>query len=1602
MASPSPTIQVVMRVLSRHKIVSLGAGILITWAVAKGVSSIILYLHRRSDRDPGDALFEGEYPHHDDDVLLSASPSGEDDIISQTTVDPVRDPGLRRLAVEIKRTHTLLNLEGGAMSPMNSPSSVHELGGFSSSGGGDDNDEEFRFASAPRGGGGGGGAGSSSGGGLESPSAGGNGNGGGSDDVGLWIDAPPTFDSPGSPRVRSGAGAGAAAVILGGGGSGSGSGSGVGAALAVSIPAAPPVAEIAMLLNLISHLGGTLQVMHVCALHARLTKRVLETGDVLFSRGDDGATGLYIVSEGRLGVSAGDNASEDVCTRGAAAAAQVWEGGDVEEGVDAVPISEEGPDGLLCIFGAGTTLGENNLLAGMRTKTSIGGGAWSVSADSTRAVTVRALERSVVLQIDAEAFSWFASTFPEAVISLVLDTHARLWRVSSTLLIDCLRLADAWHFSLEPPGSAPAFFFGSETSPPPLSRTIGGTVYPQPVMLLRTDIEAAADYILVLRPGEAAYAVGDPGDSVCLILDGFAYTTIARAPSLLSGTISADAASRTPAWRLSGAALKAAAPQGFPLKTLPKPILGGPHVVRLLGPGCISGGPACFNNMQHRESLIAVSEGEGTTVAFFSRTSFFSMTVAQAGAFSGGKNGGSSGGGGGGGGVDVGFGTSTSFSNFGTSESFGGGNVTHTPPGTPIATTIHQNGGRGGGGYASGPLGSPAPPPQPPKSPFLPPWPEAQTPPPKPQLQCPRLSTRSPLLLQLVLAVARSMSPLPRLLLSLGLNREWYRSGKCVFRRGDTGNGLFYLVSGRVRSLWATPVRSDGHPRFSLAANEGKPRPLFYLDVGQGETVGELSVLAREAVRTSTAVAARDCEVVHISGASFALLAARYPSVFSHFTALLARRFQELTRQLIGGSVGTPGLLGVEAAIGIPYSLPAPPVPTLSLGALRRGLGTRETRIAQASGPGAHGAPFAALPPATPPNKAADAWVTGHPGLVPRNPAAPTYRTIALVPAGENGVSFATLESFAARLARALARCERASAVVLTSRALDVALGDGASASLRLGFGRARASAWLGAQEEAHRFVILTGDAGAARGAAEWRKGVGADQSGTGAEGDKGVGRAGLSSRASQVSAWTSVCVAHADVVLLIADGAGGSGLSLEESNLIYFDQHKKENNNTFTPEASGFRLSSSTTTTTSSATATATATVPTATSMSSPSSSLPHIHSPSAYSQSMSMSPGIDSQSSSSPPRWNDIFSHVAVGAATAAARLRRVASVGGSLNEPSRLDKLPATASPVSPPPLHRTSQRKDLVLLHNEGVSPQGTRAWLRARRVAWHHHCTKGLTEAAAPPSGSWPTPSEASPDVDRLARFLCGRAIGVVLGGGGARGLAHIGLLQQMQAAGIPIDVIGGASQGSFVAAAWALTSSAPETASIVAKLARSLSSIWNFVTSLTLPLVSWTSGAHFDDVIRNTMGDSQIEDLPGARYFCVSLNATDGAIAVHSSGPLWRYVRASMSVLRLLPPVFDRDTHRLLVDGGYASNLPVDVMHAFLPGVVGLAIACDVESKDSNKTWLDIDARDFGKGDSLILSGFYVGYRVLMGKIGLGPPMRIPWIDDLFLQVSTL
>jgi NTE family protein len=184
----------------------------------------------------------------------------------------------------------------------------------------------------------------------------------------------------------------------------------------------------------------------------------------------------------------------------------------------------------------------------------------------------------------------------------------------------------------------------------------------------------------------------------------------------------------------------------------------------------------------------------------------------------------------------------------------------------------------------------------------------------------------------------------------------------------------------------------------------------------------------------------------------------------------------------------------------------------------------------------------------------------------------------------------------------------------------------------------------------------------------------------------------------------------------------------------------------------------------------------------------------------------------------------------------------------------------------------------------------------------------------------------------VARLLTGRGIGLTLSGGGARGFAHIGVMRALYEANIPIDTVGGTSIGAIIAGGVAAGWNYEE---MVYHIKRTFVDT-NPINDYTFPLVALTAGRKVSRLLQQEFGDVHIEDLP-LPYFCVSANLTTGHSAVHRSGELWRWLRASVAIPGVLPPVFDRG--EVFVDGATINNLPVDVMRELNRGPV---IAVDV------------------------------------------------------------
>lgn len=188
---------------------------------------------------------------------------------------------------------------------------------------------------------------------------------------------------------------------------------------------------------------------------------------------------------------------------------------------------------------------------------------------------------------------------------------------------------------------------------------------------------------------------------------------------------------------------------------------------------------------------------------------------------------------------------------------------------------------------------------------------------------------------------------------------------------------------------------------------------------------------------------------------------------------------------------------------------------------------------------------------------------------------------------------------------------------------------------------------------------------------------------------------------------------------------------------------------------------------------------------------------------------------------------------------------------------------------------------------------------------------------------------------RIARRLSGRSIGVVLSGGGARGFAHVGALEELESAGLTVDRVGGCSIGAFVGGLYARGWS-PERVHA--------HTVEEFVekrplSDYTVPLVALIRGERGREMLERSFSALQIEELV-REFFCVSCDLLTSEFVVHRSGPAWVAVAASMALPGLAPPVpYGR---RLLVDGGVLNNLPVEEMTARGEGPV---IAIDITAR---------------------------------------------------------
>ncbi|XP_052505380.1 patatin-like phospholipase domain-containing protein 7 isoform X1 [Budorcas taxicolor] len=263
-----------------------------------------------------------------------------------------------------------------------------------------------------------------------------------------------------------------------------------------------------------------------------------------------------------------------------------------------------------------------------------------------------------------------------------------------------------------------------------------------------------------------------------------------------------------------------------------------------------------------------------------------------------------------------------------------------------------------------------------------------------------------------------------------------------------------------------------------------------------------------------------------------------------------------------------------------------------------------------------------------------------------------------------------------------------------------------------------------------------------------------------------------------------------------------------------------------------------------------------------------------------------------------------------------------------------------------------QKQLALLHRQdGPAPARTAEWLNMRGwCSGHLHlcCPRRVFSRRSLPKlvelyeRVCQRPPDRHSDFSRLARVLTGNAIALVLGGGGARGCAQVGIIRALTECGIPVDMVGGTSIGAFMGALYSEERSYSQIRIRAKQWAEDMMSMVKTMLDLTYPITSMFSGAGFNSSISSVFKDRQIEDL-WVPYFAVTTDISASAMRVHTDGSLWRYVRASMSLSGYMPPLCDPKDGHLLMDGGYVNNLPADVARSMGAKVV---IAIDVGSRD--------------------------------------------------------
>ena len=247
-----------------------------------------------------------------------------------------------------------------------------------------------------------------------------------------------------------------------------------------------------------------------------------------------------------------------------------------------------------------------------------------------------------------------------------------------------------------------------------------------------------------------------------------------------------------------------------------------------------------------------------------------------------------------------------------------------------------------------------------------------------------------------------------------------------------------------------------------------------------------------------------------------------------------------------------------------------------------------------------------------------------------------------------------------------------------------------------------------------------------------------------------------------------------------------------------------------------------------------------------------------------------------------------------------------------------------------------------------------------------------------------------------------KKIGLALGGGGAKGLAHIGVIRQLEMWGVPIDYIAGTSMGALIGAWYALKQDADLLATLFSQLK-------DHDIHPLKKIVGKKNGVLFRDatiesLLEKGFADKTFTDC-SIPFAAIATDVANGSRVVLDKGNLADAVRASIALPLIFAPVPDTKG-RLLMDGGFSDPVPADVVRAMGADVV---IAVDVSSRWIDLSASNIDVRDMYTivSDAFSVVEYQIGKEVLQtADVILQPPVaNYSWLSfdraDEIIDVGT-